>query len=412
MSITREPAAQVAEALRRIDELESQLRALVPEEGRGERMEREAARPGPGGGPLHGVVVGIKDIIHVAGMPTGAGSALPPEVLTGREASCVARLREAGAILLGKTVTAEFASSAPGPTRNPRNLAHTPGGSSSGSAAAVAAGYCPLALGTQTLGSVIRPAAFCGIVGYKASHGRIPIDGVIMNSISFDTLGVLAADVRWATLAASVLCPGWAPAASASPARPVLAVPEGPYLEQASEEARGAFAGQVARLEAAGYRVLRMPALSDIEEVNRRHRVVSRVQFADYHRDWFGRYGDRYRPITAAAIREGQRIGDAEYAQALVRLPSLRDELSAQMAREGIDCWVCPAATGPAPEGIESTGDPIMNMPWTQAGLPVVTLPAGQAADGLPLGLQVVAAFQADERLLGWAAELERAVRA
>ncbi|MBO0682446.1 MAG: amidase [Candidatus Dormibacteraeota bacterium] len=396
--------------MRRIDELESRLQALVPEPSRGERMLREASVSAVLDRPLSESVVGIKDVIRLEGLPTGAGSAVPPEVFAGPEASCVTALREAGAVFLGKTVTAEFASSAPGPTRNPRNLAHTPGGSSSGSAAAVAAGYCQFAIGTQTIGSVIRPAAFCGIVGFKPTYGRIPIDGVVMNAPSFDTLGILAASVSWSALASSVLCTGWVPAL-ADIRQPVIAVPEGPYLQQAGEEARAAFEAQVAVLEKAGYSVRRVPVMPDIEEINRRHRVINRVQFARQHADWFPRYGDRYRPATVETILAGQQVPEAEYAAACDRHPSLRSELCAAMAAEGIDLWACPAATGPAPRGIESTGDPIMNLPWTHAGMPALTLPAGQAANGLPLGLQLVAAPQADEYLLAWGAAMEPVLR-
>ncbi len=171
--------------LARLEEADAQIRSLMPERGRAERLERElSATPD---GPLRGLVVGVKDIFHVDGLPTTAGSTLPVEELAGPEAAAVSLLRNAGAVVLGKTVTTEFAFAEPGPTRNPRNPEHTPGGSSSGSAAAVAAGHCPLALGSQTVGSVIRPAAFCGVVGYKPSYGRISTAGVIPLAESFSS---------------------------------------------------------------------------------------------------------------------------------------------------------------------------------------------------------------------------------
>ena len=219
--------------LARIEEADAPIRSLMPEPGRAERLER-AMSTAPNG-PLRGLVVGVKDIFHVDGLPTTAGSTLPVEELAGPEAAAVSLLRGAGAVVLGKTVSTEFALVEPGPTRNPRNLAHTPGGSSSGSAAAVAAGHCPLALGSQTVGSVIRPAAFCGVVGYKPSYGRISTAGVIPLAESFDTVGLLASNVSWVERAAVVLCAWWRRGAVNHP--PVLGIPDGPYLEQASEEA-------------------------------------------------------------------------------------------------------------------------------------------------------------------------------
>lgn len=204
---------QVERLCTRIDRIDPVIRAFVPEPGRYERLAVEAhtlAARG-GAGRLYGVPVGVKDVIHVAGLPTHAGSALPPGVLGGPEATLVTRVREAGALIAGKTVTAEFAVAAPGPTRNPRSLAHTPGGSSSGSAAAVAAGLVPLALGTQTIASVIRPAAYCGVVGFRPTYGRIPVDGVIAYAPSLDTPGFFTADVASARLAADVLVDGWRP---------------------------------------------------------------------------------------------------------------------------------------------------------------------------------------------------------
>lgn len=225
----------VARTCDRIDRLDARIKAFVREPDRRGRLAAEAAAAPPG--VLSGVMVGVKDIVRIDGMDTRAGSAVPPEVLAGPQAPLVDRLRAAGALVAGKTVTAEFAVTAPGPTRNPHNTAHTPGGSSSGSAAAVAAGMVPLAVGTQTVGSVVRPAAYCGVVGFKPSFGRVPVDGVIANAPSFDTVGVLAADVAMATRGASVLCDDWREPA-AGDGRPVLGVPVGPYLDRAGTEAR------------------------------------------------------------------------------------------------------------------------------------------------------------------------------
>ncbi|MGQ9585820.1 MAG: amidase [Anaerolineae bacterium] len=412
----RDLLAYVEETCDRIEQVDPQVQALLPEVGRRVRLRREAREllrrfPDPLARPLlFGVLVGVKDIFRVEGFPTRAGSQLPPELFAGPEAESVRALRGAGALVLGKTVTTEFAYFEPGPTRNPHNLGHTPGGSSSGSAAAVAAGLCPLALGTQTVGSVNRPAAFCGVVGFKPSYGRIPLEGVIPFSPSADHVGCFTQDVAGMALAASVLCRGWRSGVGEPAARPVLGVPEGPYLQQASPEALAAFEGHLEQLQAAGYPVRRVPALKDIAEVAHRHRRMIAAELAQVHREWFAQYGARYRPRTAGLIREGQEVGLEELQEARRGQQTLRNELEALMQGEGVDLWVCPPALGPAPEGIASTGDPAMNLPWTHAGVPSLTLPAGRTANGLPLGLQVVARFMADEELLAWAEGLAGAL--
>jgi len=351
----------------------------------------------------------VKDILTVDGFATHAGSQLPSELFAGPEALCVKRLREAGALIVGMTVAAEFAYFEPGPTRNPLSPAHTPGGSSSGSAAAVAAGYCQLALGTQTSGSIIRPSAYCGLVGVKPSYGRVPTAGLILCAQALDTIGYLIQDVAGAQLVAPLLCENWQPPAEPL-ARPVLGIPEGPYLAQASSEALKVFEQSLAQLERAGYTLRRVPALGDIEAVSRRHRRLVCAEMSHAHTDWFGQYEVLYRPRTAAAIREGQTITYPEYALYQASPRTLRTELETLMESEGIDLWVSPATTGSAPAGLETTGDPAMNLPWTHAGLPTLTLPAGLAPDGLPLGLQCAARFMRDEYLLAWADEIARAL--
>ncbi|REF36517.1 amidase [Thermasporomyces composti] len=406
--------AYVDEICARVETRDADLCSFVPEEGRRERLRREArallARwPDPHQRPpLFGVPVGVKDVLHAEGLPTRAGSALPPESLAGQEATAVSRLRAAGALIAGKTVTAEFAFYAPGPTRNPHHRDHSPGGSSSGSAAAVAAGLVPLALGTQTVGSVIRPAAYCGVVGFKPTYGRVPTDGVIANAPSFDTVGLFARDVASAAAAAAVLCTGWR--ATTPRGEPTFAVPEGPYLEQASPPARQAFAEQVERLRTAGVRVRFVPALADIEEINRRHHLINLVELARSHEFRFPVYGDRYHPITARAIEDGRRISRAAYERALDERERYAADLVALMDAESIDAWLTPAATDTAPQGLDTTGSPVMNLPWSQARMPAVGLPAGRGVNGLPLGLQCVARPGADEELLHWAGQLAEAL--
>ena len=397
----------------RIEAIEPELQALLPEDGRRQRMlfeaqqvldrNRESADL-----PLAGVLIGVKDIFHVDGYVTRAGSEVPPELLQGAEAPSVTRLRAAGAIILGKTVTTEFAAFSPGPTRNPHNLAHTPGGSSSGSAAGVAAGYCALALGSQTAGSVIRPAAFCGIGGFKPSYGRIDIAGVLPCAPTVDTVGHFSQDIDGLIRAAAVLCDEWRPPAAVAP--PVLGIPEGPYVDQVEPEALGVFRSQVAALEEGGYRVERVPAFDDIEALIRRHRMLQVTEMARVHADWFGAHEDKYRELTAALIREGQQTADGDLERVRAATGQLRQTLEQQMRARGIDVWVCPATLGPAPASLETTGDPAMNTPWTNAGMPAVTVPGGHVGNGMPVGFQCTAAFGRDEELLEWARGIERVV--
>src|SRR5579859_3700581 len=251
--------AYINEICDRIEAEEPYIQALLPEDERRARLlvDAQALRaryPDPASRPpLYGIPMGIKDMFFVDGFATRCGSLLPPETFQGPEGDYLTALRRAGAIILGKTVTTEFAYFEPGPTRNPHNPAYSPGGSSSGSAAAVAAGYCPLAIGTQVIGSTIRPAAFCGIVGFKSSHARIPINGWILSSDALEHIGIFTQDVAGATLAASLMCINWRSAeVSQSDTLPVLAVPEGPFLAQASQEGLAAFEKQLALLTQAG----------------------------------------------------------------------------------------------------------------------------------------------------------------
>lgn len=407
--------AESIEALcERAEKRDAQIGALVIEEDRVGRLREAVAMlaqryaVGSEKPPLFAVPMGVKDIFHVDGLPTRAGSALPPEALRGSEAACVTVLKEAGALVLAKTVTTEFAYFEPGPTCNPHNLAHTPGGSSSGSAAAVAAGYCPLALGTQTVGSVIRPAAFCGVIGFKPSFARISTQGVIHYSPSIDTVGFFARSLEMIELASSLTCADWREIDVWH--QPVLGVPEGPFLNQATVEGWEAFSQEVSALEAAGFAVKRVPLLDDIEAINARHTQLISGEVAREHAALFAEYGDLYRPRTAALIRAGQKIDESAIEVARSGRELLRGQIEEAMVREGIDVWISPAARGAAPKGIESTGDPIMNLPWTHAGLPALSLPAGRALNGLPLGLQCVAAFGKDEELLEWGRELQKVI--
>ncbi len=406
-------ATAIDAACDRVEQVDAHILALLDEPGRRERLRREAAAleerfPQPDKQPpLYGALVGVKDIIRVDGMPTGAGSALPPELFAGEEAKVVRQLRAAGMLVLGRTVTTEFAYFEPGPTRNPHNLAHTPGGSSSGSAAAVAAGLCPLAIGTQTIGSIVRPAAFCGVVGFKPTFGRVSSDGVVLISPSLDHVGLFAADSASIRLAAPVICDGWRETSQGRP--PVIGVPDGPYLDQTTPEARRAFEDQLARLRAAGFAIRRPPMFEDLEQLVETHTRLMAGEMARRHQEWFARYESRYRPRTAAFIRQGQAVTEAELAAARNAQIEQRRRIETTMTAEGIDLWACPSALGPAPAGLDSTGSPAMSFPWTFTGLPMISLPAG-AVNGLPLGLQLIAGWMADEALLVWAESIERAL--
>lgn len=434
MLISPAPLAETATALRtgqldlleyideicnRIDAAEPLIHALLPEPERRSRLIAEAralqARfPEPAGRPpLFGILLGVKDMFHVDGFLTRAGSRLPPELFAGPEADCVRALRNAGALIAGKTVSTEFAYFEPGPTRNPHNLEHTPGGSSSGSAAAVAAGFCPLALGTQTIGSTIRPAAFCGIVGFKPTYERIATAGLIKCAESVDTVGFFTQDAAGIALVAPLLCKGWQAVETSEPARlPVLGVPDGLYLAQASPEGLAVFEKQLTLLEDAGYTVRRVAVMEDIEAINYCHMHMVFAEMSQVHAEWFARYASLYGSRTAEAIREGQKVSEEELAECRASRLLLRQDLNQLMTQNGIDLWICPSAPGPAPEGINTTGNSIMNLPWTHAGLPAISLPAGRAENGLPSGLQCVGASMGDEHVVAWAERLAEILKA
>lgn len=397
-------------------EREPKLHAFVPEEGRFERLRRDAEdllERFPQGIPrpaLFGIPVGVKDIFHVDGFPTAGGSRLPPEELAGPEAKAVTQLRESGALILGKTATTEFAYFAPASTKNPHDPAHTPGGSSSGSAAAVAAGLCPLALGTQTIGSISRPASYCGVVGYKPTYDRVSREGVIPLAPSVDHIGFFAPDVAGAERVAAVVCEAWEKVYEQR--RPVLGIPAGPYLRRAGSEARAWFRDVCRRLSGAGFDVHRVDAMADFEGIEVRHRAIVAAEAARVHAEWYPRFRDLYHPKTALLIEDGLKISDSELQTALVGCESLREELESSRKTALVDLWISPAAPGVAPYGLDSTGDPIMNLPWTHCGLPTLAIPVGSGTGGLPIGLQVAAGWQQDERLFGWGRELEQVLKA
>ena len=348
--------------------------------------------------PMFGVPVGIKDIFHCDGFVTRCGSDLPPELFQGAEAHAVTRLKAAGAIVMGKTATTEFAYFAPAATRNPVNPDHTPGGSSSGSAAGVAAGFFKYALGTQTVGSIIRPAAYCGIAGFKPSLGRIDTAGVVPFSWTVDHVGCFGRTASSLVSILAVIVDSWQN--TSSPDRIRLGVPSGPYLAQAEAPAMTAFREQIQRLEEAGCDVIEVAVLDDIQEINNLHMRLIAAEIARVHAPWYYEYLGRYRSVTREIINTGITVTDEDLEKMSFSCSRLRNIISKTMTRNRLDAWVCPAATSEAPAGLETTGSPLMNLPWTHAGLPAITIAAGKGPKGLPLGLQLVGDFMADEYLV------------
>lgn len=405
---------RLAEFKEYFESREPRIHAFIDEKNRFKRLETEAKalekkyrkpekRPA-----LLGLVAGIKDIFHVDGFPTQAGSRLPARALRGAEAESVHLLHKAGVLVAGKTVTTEFAYFTPGPTRNPHNTEHTPGGSSSGSAAAVAAGLVDFALGTQTIGSVIRPAAFCGVVGFKPTYGRISTAGVIPLAPSLDHVGIFAQKVGTVRRVAGMLVKDWKTTTPGS--KPRLAIPDGEYLERASPEMRAHFEEVAERLRKAGYSVARVSALTDFQTVIDRHNMILAAEAAQVHGAWWEQYQNFYSEKFAALIERGQGISEQELERARVEARNLGHTLGTLMNIHGFDLWLTPAAVGGAPKGLASTGDPVMNLPWTQAGMPALGLPTGWDVEGLPLGTQVIANAGRDEDLLVWGAEIETAL--
>lgn len=408
-------ASYISQIESRFEKLEPSVLAFIPEEKRFERLQKEAEEliaryPEPKNRPsLFGMTVGVKDIFHAEGFTTQAGSLLPASELQGRQAVSVTKLKKTGALVLGKTITTEFAYFTPGPTKNPHNPEHTPGGSSSGSAAAVGAGLCTVALGTQTIGSVIRPAAFCGTVGFKPAYERIPREGVVPLSPSLDHVGFFTPDVPTAKRVASVLIEDWEFVDMKR--KPALGIPEGPYLACASNYALICFDAICNSLSDAGYELRRIPLMDDFNEVRARHDVIMSADAANVHKNWFKEYERLYSPKFTDLIKRGQAVTDIQLQIALEARNNFRTDMAQTMKEKNIDLWICPPTIGPAPKGLEATGDPVMNLPWTQIGFPAINIPTTKTENGLPMGLQLVGKWNEDESMLAWAEDIEKLVR-
>jgi Asp-tRNA(Asn)/Glu-tRNA(Gln) amidotransferase A subunit family amidase len=315
----------------------------------------------------------------------------------------VARLRAAGAIVLGKTVTTEFAYRDPAPTRNPWNHEHTPGGSSAGSAAAVASRMVPLALGSQTVGSILRPAAYCGVVGFKGTHGLVPVAGVIPLAWSLDHVGVLTRSVGDAAWAMSVLAGrDLEPAAVAAP-RLALA-PE--LLSRASREVAAQVEAAADAFARAGATVSKVELPASFGDLAAAGLTVLEVEAAAYHEPWFAKHANQYGMEMRRLIEAGLGVPATAYVTANRARLAFRDDVTPLLAAH--DALLSPTAPAPAPAGLGSTGDGSLCSPWSNAGVPAITLPSGIAASGLPHAIQLVQAGGASTRLLGVAAWCER----
>jgi Asp-tRNA(Asn)/Glu-tRNA(Gln) amidotransferase A subunit family amidase len=405
--------ALIEACLSRSEELEPQLKAwafLDRDRALAQaRAADEQRRSGKGVGPLNGIPVGIKDIIDTADMPTENGTPLNKGRQPRQDAACVANLRAAGAVILGKTVTTELATLTPSHTRNPRNPEHTPGGSSSGSAAAVAAGMVPLALGTQTGGSVIRPAAFCGIYGFKPTFGIIARPGVLTQAPSLDTVGAFGRTLEdVALLVDAVQGYDERDPASIGASRPNL-------LARATEEfplppmftfvkthawgdadavTREAFGELVEHL---GAKVEEIAIDFTTERGVAAAKIVQNVELAHHYGPLLDKAPELISQRLAGQIEEGRRLSGIDYVAALEARKQLYASIEELMMQHGQ--ILTPAAPGPAPKGLASTGNPVFCAFWTYLGVPAVTLPLLEA-DGLPMGVQLIGARRDDGRLL------------
>ena len=404
--------ALVQACLDRVSEREPQVRAWSWLDADAALAQARACDRAAGPqGPLHGVPIGVKDVIDTADMPTAYGSAIYKGYQPRADAACVSLARAAGAVILGKTETAEFASIHPAATRNPHALAHTPGGSSSGSAAAVADFMVPLALGTQTGGSTIRPAAFCGVVGYKPSFNRVNRAGLKFSAESLDTIGFFARSVEDTALLAHVMS-GQERLGKAERLKD-KALRIGLYRTsqwlQASSQMRGAIEDAAQRLAAAGANVELVALTPAFDDLHAAHAVIIQYEAARATAWEYRVHGDLLSPAYQQRMRAGMAIPHERYEAALRQAESGRQDFSHLWGE--LDVLITPSAVDEAPLGLENTGDTVFNRLWTLLGVPCVHLPFGIGTSGLPLGLQVVGRHQDDVATLACARWIEDRLR-
>ena len=419
-------AIELAEAcLDRIASLDDRLkawvyvdRATVLADARAADQAVEQGRPL---GPLHGVPIGMKDIYYTAGIPTRAGSEVYKDFVPEYDAASLTLLKHAGALMLGKAVTTEFACLDPSPTVNPWNAAHTPGGSSSGSAVAVASRMCPAALGSQTVGSVLRPAAYNGVVGFKPTFGRVSRYGVVPVSWNLDTVGWLVRSVEDAALLLQVMSGPDVndPVSSREPVGDYLsAIVEPPaprigmlrryFYERADAETRRHIDAVAEQLAQAGAEIEELPMPPSIDTAYIDQRLIMSVEAAAFHEPMYRVQAEDYQPKLRAMLADGLQVDVIAYSRALEN----RRQFIADMEQLSQQCDVLltPAAPSPPQADVTNTGDPAFQGPWTSCGLPAISLPSGIAESGLPLGIQLVASPFAEARLLGAAAWCEAAL--
>jgi len=407
---------QLVEAcLARVREIDGQVQAwafLDPDHALAQaRAADELRLSGQPTGSLHGVPVGIKDIFDTADMPNENGSVLYAGRTPSRDATVVTMLRAAGAVILGKTVTTEFAYFSSGKTRNPHNSEHTPGGSSSGSAAAVAAEMVPLALGSQTNGSTIRPAAYCGVIGFKPTHGLIPRHGIFTLSRTLDQVGLFARTIDDIALLAEQLVgyderdPDTRPrarlpfvqvSAEEPPLPPMFAFVKTPHWERVDNDTKEGFAEIVEHL---GDQVEELELFPSAAEAWEWHGTIMEAEMAvNLEREWEqGR--DRLSESLRAQLERGREVLAVDYQRALARIGPIHESF-VELFEQRYDAILTPAAPGSAPKGLASTGDPSFCTLWTLCGMPAISLPLLQSVDGLPLGVQIVGPRHGDARLL------------
>jgi len=404
--------ALMHDCLARIEAKEGQVQAWQAIDPVRAVAAAAASDSAPKRAPLAGLPVAVKDLVDTADFVTSYGSPIYQRHRPERDAACVALLRAAGAIIPGKTVTTEFAAFQPGKTRNPHDPTRTPGGSSSGSAAAVADFMVPLAIGSQTAGSVIRPAAFCGVVGFKPSFGAFPLDGVKPIAPSLDTLGVFAREVADIALIAAVLAdPGSALAAvdaeaiAESDQAPRIALFRGPDWSAVEPAMRAGLEALLIRLGDAGAKIAEQPTPAGFDQLGPAHRVLMLGEMAralDFERS-------RHRPLLSDRLAGQLDQGAALSAPSIDAARALAGEWRTRLDQifGGAELLLAPAAAGEAP-GIETTGDPLFNRVWTMLHVPCLTLPFAWGPNRLPLGAQLIAGIGADDRLLRGARWVER----
>ncbi len=363
-------------------------------------------------GVLHGILIGVKDIIDVAGMPTRCGTPIYATQMATHDADCVALAKAAGAIVIGKTVTTELATFIPSRTRNPVSPDYTPGGSSAGSAAAVAAGMVPLAFGTQTAGSVIRPAAYCGVFGYKPSFGVVPRTGVKLQSETLDTVGVLAGTIddamKWYAAMSGSHISNDATVGRSNRRKLRIAIITN-FMDHADAEMKGAIVKAAAVFNAAGQQVQEVRLPQRYDEAQMDQRIIQLAENARCYEIEHRQYRNQLSPPLAAMLDEGATISEAQYQAAIARTATTREQTDAMFS--DVDAWLMPSAQGAAPKGLESTGDPVFNRLVTTLHLPAINIPVFRNHARMPLGLQLICARQQDEKLFAIAGQLNDILR-